>query len=67
MKFKLIALLLIFASCGTAPSVDVQNLQKKYKRVHRIDNYTYITIDSLGVYDVRVGFDGVEYSKVKID
>ena len=67
MKIKLIALLLIFTSCGTPPSVDMQNLQKQYKRVYRIDNYTYITIDSLGVYDVRVGFDGFQYSKIKID
>ena len=64
---KLLLLLVLFTSCGTAPSVDMQNLQKQYQRVYRIDNYTYITIDSSGVYDVRVGFDGFQYSKVKIN
>ncbi len=64
---KLLLLLILFTSCGTPPSVDMQQLQKQYQRVHRIDNYIYITIDSSGVYDVRVGFNGEPYSKVKIN
>lgn len=63
---KLILLLIIFTSCGTLPSVDMQNLQKQYTTVYRISNSRYITIDSTGVYDVMVDTDGTFYSKVKI-
>ena len=63
---KLLLLVVLFTSCGTAPSEDVQNLQKNYETVYRIDNYRYITSDSTGVYDIRVTFGGTFYSKVKI-
>jgi hypothetical protein len=64
---KLILFLIVLSSCGTMPSVDMENLQKQYKNVYRINNSQYICIDSIGVYDVRVESDGTFYSKVKIN
>lgn len=63
-----VLLLGVMISCEvTTLSEDKQMLQKHYDVVYQVNEYRYITIDSIGkIYDIRVNLKGVITSTVEI-
>jgi hypothetical protein len=70
MKKTLITTITLIAlvGCGdiTAPSQDIEKLQKHYSTVYKVGDSRHICWDSTGVYDIRMTNDGKIFSKIKI-
>ena len=67
MKKLILLISIITSSCNTTTSLeDIQNLQKDYKIVYRVNVYDYIVYDSV-YYHVNLNDDGTIKSKIRIN
>jgi hypothetical protein len=63
----LLSVLTALASCNiTTSQEDTQILQTKYQTVYKIDDWNYVTFDSISVYHVTVKADGQVKATIKI-
>jgi len=63
----LFSALVVLSSCNTtSPEQDTQMLQSKYETVYQINQWQYITCDSVHVYHIRITRDGQIKTTIRI-
>lgn len=62
----LFSALVALSSCASTPEEDTQMLQSRYETVYRVNDWNYVTFDSVHVYHITVTRHGQIETKIKI-